>query len=111
MGMGKGLEGEVCEECPRPCSLLGPEQSRLSVGLIVACSSSHDTEGQHSVLLSVTAAGSEVMAHERFCPRGHRTVSPMSRHSPKLLELRKYWDITLRHTVWVVLCGARVCTQ
>lgn len=25
-----------------------------------------------------------------------------SRHSTKLLELRKYWDITLRHTVWVV---------
>lgn len=76
--MGNGLEGKVFEEQLRSLILLGPEQSRLSGGLVAAYSPSHGAEGQreHSALLSVTAAGPEGTAWERFCPRGHGTGCP-----------------------------------
>ena len=68
MGMGKGLEGEVCEECPRPCSLLGPEQSRLRGGLVAAAAPRREPTA------SLSSMGNSMELHQGRARGGTRAV-------------------------------------
>jgi len=68
--MGKGLEGEVCEECPRPCSLLGPEQSRLRGGLVAAAAPRREPTA------SLSSMGNSMELHQGRARWGHGNALP-----------------------------------